>query len=230
MVARGDLGSEIPMSHLPIIQKEIIKKCREKAKFAIVATEMLASMYKNPRPTRAEVSDIANAVLDGTDCVMLSGETTVGRYPIEAVKYMSDICTYTEKTIDYSKHTKYCREINVSDTIAKLVVDASDYDDIKLIITTTITGFIARRISNLRPNCPIVACCPSNHIAEKVALNFGVIPIVTRMYDNTDHMVYELTEIAVNNFNLKKGDKIAITGGFPLGQTQKTNFIRTIEI
>ena len=107
MVARGDLGVEVSMEKLPMLQKSIIRKCREKGKFAIVATEMLASMYENPRPSRAEVSDVANAVLDGTDCVMLSGETTIGKYPIHSVEIMSRICEYVESTIDYTKHFAY---------------------------------------------------------------------------------------------------------------------------
>ena len=230
MVARGDLGVEVPMEELPLIQKELIKKCRENGKFAIVATEMLASMYENPRPTRAEVTDIANAVLDGTDCVMLSGETTVGKYPKEAVKIMSKICEYTESTIDYTKHTEYKRQIDVSDTIAKLAVDASEYNNIKLIVTTTMTGFTARKVSNLRPNCTILACCPSSHVAEKVALNFGVKPIVTEIFDNTDDMLDYAKDIAEEAFNLSKGDLIVFTGGFPLGKTKKTNFIKIIEI
>ena len=230
MIARGDLGVEVPMEHLPILQKEIITKCRESGKFAIVATEMLASMYENPRPTRAEVSDIANAVIDGTDCVMLSGETTVGKYPIQAVAFMAKICEYVESTIDYTKHTAYKRKITVSDTIAKLVVDAVEYNDIKLIVTTTMTGFTARKISNLRPNCITLACCPSNHIAEKVALNFGVKPIVTKVYESTDEMVEEAKRIAKEEFNLNEGDLIVFTGGFPLGKTRRTNYIRIIEI
>ena len=230
MVARGDLGVEIPMEELPIFQKEIIRKCRENGKFAIVATEMLASMYENPRPTRAEVSDIANAVLDGTDCVMLSGETTVGKYPKESVEIMSRICERVEASIDYTKHTKYKRKIDVSDTIAKLVVDAVEYNKIKLIVTMTMTGFTARKISNLRPNCTILACCPSNHIAEKVALNFGVKPVVTDIFDSTDEMVETAKGIATSEFSLKKGDLIVVTGGFPLGKTKATNYLRIVEI
>ncbi len=230
MVARGDLGVEVPMEKLPTIQKEIIRKCRENGKFAIVATEMLASMYTNPRPTRAEVSDIANAVLDGTDCVMLSGETTVGKYPVAAVDFMSRICESVEETIDYSKHTAYRREIGVSDTIAKLVVDAVEYDDIKLIVTTTMTGYTARKISNLRPNCTIMACCPSNHIAEKLALNFGVKPVVTEIFHSTDQMVEAARYIAQEEFHLKEGDLIVVTGGFPLGKTRMTNYIRIVEV
>lgn len=230
MVARGDLGVEVPMEELPVLQKSIIKKCRENGKFAIVATEMLASMYENPRPTRAEVTDIANAVLDGTDCVMLSGETTVGKYPIQAVKIMSRICEYTESTIDYTKHAEYKRQIDVSDTIAKLAVDAVEYDDIKLIVTATMTGFTARKVSNLRPNCTILACCPSSHVAEKVALNFGVKPIVTEIFDSTDEMIEYAKSKAKDTFKLKEGDLIIFTGGFPLGKTRSTNFIKIVEI
>ena len=230
MIARGDLGVEVPLEKLPTLQKEIIRKCRENGKFAIVATEMLASMYTNPRPTRAEVSDIANAVLDGTDCVMLSGETTVGKYPVAAVDFMSRICEAVEGTIDYSKHTAYRREIGVSDTIAKLVVDAVEYDDIKMIVTTTMTGFTARKISNLRPNCTILACCPSNHIAEKLALNFGVYPVVTKVYHDTDQMVEGARLIAKEECHLNDGDLIIITGGFPLGKTRMTNYIRIVEV
>jgi len=230
MVARGDLGVEVPLEEVPILQKEIITKCRENGKFAIVATEMLASMYTSLRPTRAEVSDVANAVLDGTDCVMLSGETTIGKYPVEAVGYMDRICRKTESTIDYTKHTTYKRKISVSDTIAKLVVDAVEYDNIKLIVTPTMSGYTARRISNLRPNCPILACCPTSHIAEKVSLNFGVKSVVTEIYDDMDTMIERIKEIAVEEFSLQPKDLIIITGGYPLGESKTTNNIRIIEI
>lgn len=230
MVARGDLGVEVPMEKLPMLQKEIIKKCRENGKFAIVATEMLASMYTSPRPTRAEVTDIANAVLDGTDCVMLSGETTVGKYPVDAVEYMSKICEEAEKNIDYTKHMVYKRKIKVTDTIAKLVVDAVEYDNIKLIVTPTMTGYTARKISNLRPNCPILACCPTSHIAEKVSLNFGVKSVIVKLYDDLDIMLEQIKEIAIKEFNLQEHDVIVITGGFPLGKTRTTNNIRIVEI
>ena len=230
MVARGDLGVEVPMEKLPMLQKSIIRKCREKGKFAIVATEMLASMYENPRPSRAEVSDVANAVLDGTDCVMLSGETTIGKYPVQSVEIMSKVCKYVESTIDYTKHVSYKGIIGVSDTIAKLVVDAVEYSDIKLIVTTTMTGFTARKISNLRPNAIILACCPSSHIAEKVVLNFGVKPIITDIYEDTDEMIESAREIAKSEFNLDDGDLIVVTGGFPLGKARRTNYLRIVEI
>ena len=230
MVARGDLGVEVPLEELPVLQKDIIRKCRQKGKFAIVATEMLASMYENPRPTRAEVSDVANAILDGTDCVMLSGETTIGKHPIESVEIMSRICKYVESTIDYTKNIAYNGTIDTSDTIAKLVVDAIEFSDIKLIVTTTLTGLTARRISNFRPNSIIMACCPSNHIAEKVILNFGVKPVVTDIYESTDELVDNAKKIAEREFNLNKGDLIAVTGGFPLGKAKKTNYLILVEI
>ena len=230
MVARGDLGVEVPLEKLPMLQKSIIRKCRQKGKFAIVATEMLASMYESPRPTRAEVSDVANAILDGTDCVMLSGETTVGKHPVESVEIMSRICKYVESTIDYTKHVAYNGTRGTSDTIAKLVVDAVEFSDIKLIVTTTMTGFTARRISNFRPNSIIMACCPSNHIAEKVILNFGVKPVVTEIYESTDDMVDNARKIAQKEFNLNKGDLIVVTGGFPLGEARRTNYLRIVEI
>ena len=230
MVARGDLGVEVPLEKLPLIQKAIIRKCREKGKFAIVATEMLASMYESPRPSRAEVSDVANAVLDGTDCVMLSGETTIGKYPVQSVEIMNRICKYVESKIDYTKHVAYKGTIGTSDTIAKLVVDAVEYTDIKLIVTTTMTGFTASRISNLRPNSIIMACCPSSHIAEKVVLNFGVKPVITDIYESTDEMVESAREIAKREFDLNEGDLIVVTGGFPLGQSRQTNYLRIVEI
>ena len=230
MVARGDLGVDVPMEEVPVLQKSIIKKCRQKGKFAIVATEMLASMYESPRPTRAEVSDVANAILDGTDCVMLSGETTIGKYPVPAVAIMSKICEYVESTIDYSKNIDYIGSIGISDAIAKLVADAVEYADIKLIVTPTMTGFTARKISNLRPNSIIMACCPSKHIAEKVVLNFGVEPVVTEIYESTDEMVESAMEIAKTEFNLNKGDLIVVTGGFPMGEARRTNYLRIVEI
>ena len=230
MVARGDLGVEVPLEELPMLQKEIITKCRQKGKFAIVATEMLASMYESPRPTRAEVSDVANAILDGTDCVMLSGETTIGKHPVESVEIMSKICKYVESTMDHTKHVAYEGTVLTSDTIAKLVIDAVEFSDIKLIVTTTMTGFTARRISNFRPNAIIMACCPSNHIAEKVILNFGVKPVVTEIYESTDEMLRNAKEVAQREFSLAKGDLIVVTGGFPLGQSKKTNYLIIEEI
>ncbi|MBR2678460.1 MAG: hypothetical protein IKE63_03490 [Bacilli bacterium] len=154
----------------------------------------------------------------------------IGKYPKEAVEIMARICEYTESTIDYTKHTEYKRQIDVSDTIAKLAVDAVEYDDIKLIVTTTMTGFTARKVSNLRPNCTILACCPSSHVAEKVALNFGVKPIVTEIFEDTDSMVEYAKKKAKETFALTDGDLIVFTGGFPLGKSKTTNFIKIVEV
>lgn len=230
MVARGDLGVEVPLEKLPILQKDIIRKCRQKGKFAIVATEMLASMYESPRPTRAEVSDVANAIMDGTDCVMLSGETTIGKYPVHSVEIMARICRYVESTIDYSKHISYKGNIGISDTIARLVIEADEFADIKLIVTTTMTGFTARKISNWRPNSTIMACCPSSHIAEKIVLNFGVKPVITEIYEHTDDIIENARKIAKEEFDLEDGDLIVVTGGFPLKTTKGTNYLRIVEI
>lgn len=230
MVARGDLGVDVPMEELPIIQKEIVRKCRENGKFVIVATEMLASMYENPRPTRAEISDVANAVLDGTDCVMLSGETTIGKYPVHSVEIMAKICRFAESKIDYTLHADYKQRIDISDTIAKLVVDAVEYSDIKLVVTTTMRGLTARKVSNWRPNSIILALCPSDDVAQKLALNFGVRPMRTKIYESTDKMVENARKVAEEEFNLNRGDLIVVTGGFPLGKTSTTNYLRIMEI
>ena len=230
MVARGDLGVEVAMEKLPMLQKAIIRKCREKGKFAIVATEMLASMYESPRPSRAEVSDVANAVLDGTDCVMLSGETAVGKYPVNSVSIMARICEYVESTIDYRDKVAYKGTIGISDTIAKLVIDAVEYSKINLIVTMTMTGFTASKISNLRPNSPILACCPSDDVAQKVALNFGVRPVISDIYGATDKMIENARKTAIKEFDLNEGDLIVITGGFPIGKSKMTNYLRIMEI
>jgi pyruvate kinase len=161
---------------------------------------------------------------------MLSGETTIGKYPVQSVEIMSRICEYVESTIDYTEHTAYKGSIGISDTIAKLVVEAVEYSDIKLIVTPTLTGFTARKISNLRPNSTILACCPSYRIADKVILNFGVKPVKTHIYENTDEMVENARRIAQEEFNLNKGDLIVITGGLPLGEAKKTNYLKIVEI
>lgn len=231
MIARGDLGVELPMEQLPVLQKTIIRKCREAGKFAIVATEMLASMYDNPRPTRAEVSDVANAVIDGTDCVMLSGETTVGKYPIESVECMARICEYVESTIDYTKHPKYQRNNDISDTIAKLISNCTEYDDIKLIVTPTISGYTTRKVSNLRPNCIILALCPTSHVAEQLSLNFGVYPIIIgENFESLEELIEQSKFHACNTFKLVQNDQIVVTGGYPFGRTKNTNFLRIVEI
>lgn len=230
MVARGDLGVEVPMHELPILQKLIIQKCREQGKFAIVATEMLESMKKNARPTRAEVSDIANAVLDGTDAVMLSGETTQGNFPIEAVAYMADICENTENYIDYQNLPKIRTKLDITDTIAHGVVDAADMLDVKVIVAATMSGSTARIISNLKPESTILAACPSEKVARGLALNWGVYPTIVSIYNKTDDMIEGVKEAAIKEMGLQKGDIMIITGGFPVNSQVKTNLMKVEEI
>lgn len=227
MVARGDLGVEVPMQQLPIIQKQIIKKCRKAGKFCIVATEMLASMYKSARPTRAEVTDIANAVLDGTDAVMLSGETTTGKYPIDAVRYMAEIVENTENYLDYEKIVKTDYTLDVTDTIARSVVDASNMLDVKVILAATLSGFTAKKISNLRPKTIILAECPTEKVAHSLALRFGVYATLLPVYESTDELIEEAIKKAKEFMSLKENDLIVVTGGFPNNTTVKTtNFLK----
>jgi len=231
MVARGDLGVEVPMKELPIIQKKIIEKCRKAGKFCIVATEMLASMYKNARPTRAEVTDIANAVLDGTDAVMLSGETTTGKYPIEAVRYMAEIVENTEKYLDYENIVKPEYEADITDTIARSVVDASNMLDVKVIVAATLSGLTAKKISNLRPKTIILAACPTEKVAHLLSLRFGVYTTLLPVYESTDDMVEEAINKTKNFMDLKENDLIVVTGGFPNNAPIKsTNFLKIEKI
>ena len=229
MVARGDLGEEVPISLLPVYQKLIIRKAREHGKFCIVATEMLESMKKNSRPTRAEVTDVANAVLDGTDAVMLSGETTVGLYPVETVKYMASIASDAEEHSD--NHFSYLGKIGRTECIAKSAVDITEYVDVKAIVAEAISGYSTRMISNFRPNCPILATCTTPKVARSLALNYGVYTCLVPLMDDTDELVNLVKEKAIHYFKLENGDKIVITGGLPpVNNIRLTNFMKIEEI
>ena len=228
MVARGDLGVEIPCEQIPIVQKQIINKCREQGKACIVATEMLASMYTSSRPTRAEVTDIANAVLDGCDAVMLSGETTVGKYPIDAVRYMARICENTEDHIDYDldRREAHC---DITGAIAHSVVEVSNSLRAKLIVTATLSGYTARKISNLKPRCLVLATCPNEKVAKSLALNWGVYTKITKVYDSTDEVINDAKEKAKEFMDLVSKDIIVVTGGFPNDSTVKSTNLMKIE-
>ena len=226
MVARGDLGVEAAMEELPILQTKIIECCRRHGKFCIVATEMLESMKKNMRPTRAEVSDVANAVLNGTDAVMLSGETTTGKYPAETVEYMAKICENIEKYLDCSINQNYVNR-TIEGVIATNVVETVNLLDVKLIVATTISGETASLVSNLRPKSLILATCPTENVARSLALNFGVYPIVTKLFNSTDEIVKDAKIKATEFMNLEKNDIILITGGFyDENKKGKTNFMK----
>lgn len=227
MVARGDLGVEVDMEKVPFIQKEIINECRKKGKIAIVATEMLESMTNNPRPTRAEISDVANSVLNGTDAVMLSAETTIGKYPVETVKTMSNICISTEDYLDYDVDFKQIKK-DIKNAISSSTVETANIISSKLIVAATMSGKTAKVISNLRSNCPVLATCTSDKVARSLALSFGVYPKVTNVYDTTDEIVNDAIRNAKKFMKLKKDDYIIITGAFP--KNSPTNFMKIEKI
>ena len=229
MVARGDLGEEVPISLLPVYQKRIVRKAREHGKFCIVATEMLESMKKNSRPTRAEVTDVANAVLDGTDAVMLSGETTVGAYPVKTVTYMASIASDAE--VHSENHFGYLGKIGRTECIAKSAVDLTNYVDVKAIVAEAISGYSTRMISNFRPKCPILATCTTPEVARSLALNYGVYTTLVPLMDDTDELVDLVRDKAIEYFDLKNDDKIIITGGLPaINNVRLTNFLKIEEI
>ena len=228
MVARGDLGNECPLDLLPIYQKEMIRLAREAGKPVVVATEMLESMKKSMRPTRAEVTDVSNAVLDGTDAVMLSGETTMGKFPVETVKYMAEICATAEKY--YDKTFNYNHEGQVG-SIAKGVVETAKALDAKAIVVSSITGTSAKKISNLKPVCPIIAVCENQEVANKLTVCYGIKAVVGKFIDDMDEMVKQNVELATKALNLQKGDKVIITSGLSNKKEEKiTNFMKIEEI
>ncbi len=233
MVARGDLGVEVPMSLLPIYQKKIVATCRKNKKTCIVATEMLESMKHNPRPTRAEVTDVANAVYNGTDAVMLSGETTTGEYPAVTVKAMADIAEDIEKSITYKNIYAEFNVNNLTDAIIKSVAEAANSLDAKLIVVPTMSGTSARLISNLEPKCPILALVSDEEIGNSLSLNYGVSSKVVNYWNDLDEIIKESIKEAKEFTDLKEGDHIIITGGFNLldqKEVSPTNFMRIEKI
>ena len=227
MVARGDLGVEVPMDKLPIYQKQIIEKCRTIGRTCIVATEMLASMYTSARPTRAEISDVANAVLDGTDAVMLSGETTVGTHPADAVKYMAEACTSAEEYYDYQNQKSYARKDRIPSAIAQNVIDTDKLLNPKLIVVATATGYTAKLIGTLKPKSYILAACHTEKISRSLALNYGVYPEIVKPYNNVEELVKNCKIKAQEFMDLKPGDLIIIAGGFPVtNKLKSTNFLK----
>lgn len=229
MIGRGDLGTEIPSEEVPHAQKLMIRICREMGKVVITATEMLETMMENSRPKRAETSDIANAVLDGTDAVMLSGETTVGKHPIETVRAMANICEVAEKHAEFDYITG--REVNtVPGAIAESVVESSNRLGAKLICAATISGKTAATISNLKPKAPILALCPDEKTGRRLALNWGVYPADLKICNSTDEVLNLSVERAKEFMNLEEGDKLIITGGFPNTDENRTTNLMKIEV
>ena len=231
MVARGDLGTEVPSEMVPIYQKQMINTCRRLGKISIVATEMLETMMDNIRPKRAETSDIANAVLDGTDAVMLSGETTVGKHPIETVAAMASICETTEKYASFDYAFDIESLDNITKSIASNVVLSTDALGAKLICAATISGRTARVISNLKPDAPILALCTDEKTGRRLALNWGVYAGTLPYLDSTDEVLLQSVERAKEFMKLNEGDLIVITGGFPNTETKRiTNLMKIEEI
>lgn len=221
MVARGDMGVEIPFRELPSIQKSIIKKCYEKGKIVVTATQMLESMTEHPRPTRAEVSDVANAIYDGTTCIMLSGETAAGKYPVEAVRTMSEIAEFTENQIDYrerfiDKQLKLGSD--VVNTIASSSVDAAFFLDAKAIICMTVTGRTAHYVSFYRPSAPVIACVTDDKAARQLRLDYGVYPIRARFTENREEMKAQSVDLALSSGIISKGDLAIFISGSMTGR------------
>lgn len=232
MIARGDLGVEIPLERVPGVQKTIINKCHIEGKFSIVATEMMSSMETSSRPTRAEVSDIANAVLEGVDAVMLSGETTIGLYPVETLETMSKIIEITEQDVnyyDFLDRTMRTEKQDTTGTIAYSVVESASRLKIKLIMTPTISGYTSKKISRFRPACPIVALSPDEKTIKNLTIYYGVYPILIDEIKTFDKMMEKSREEAIK-LGLEKNDKIIVTGGYPFKEIRHTNFMKIEEI
>ncbi len=229
MVARGDLGVEIPTEEVPVVQKMIIEKCNAAGKPVITATQMLDSMIKNPRPTRAEASDVANAIFDGTDAIMLSGETANGNYPVETVETMSKIAERAEKAINYEEKLKKRRRThipNVPNAISLATCNTAMDLNAAAIITATQSGHTAKIVSNYRPECPIIAVTPYWSVARKLSLNWGVFPIVAEKVESTDELIEKSVDIARSAGYVKNGDLVVIAAGIPANYVGTTNMMK----
>ncbi len=229
MVARGDLGVEIETEEIPLIQKKIIKKCNIAGKPVITATQMLDSMMRNPRPTRAEVTDVANAILDGTDSIMLSGETAAGKYPIESVKTMHDIATRTETSSEYLEILKFKsidKDISTTNAISKATCTTAEDLKASAIITATSSGYTSKAISKFRPKAPIIAATTTERVMRKLSLVWGVYPVLSLKSDDTDEVIDRSIHSAMKKGYIKEGDLIVITAGIPVGVSGTTNLIK----
>ncbi|MCS1351613.1 pyruvate kinase [Mechercharimyces sp. CAU 1602] len=229
MVARGDLGVEIPAEEVPLVQKELIQKCNRLGKPVITATQMLDSMERNPRPTRAEASDVANAILDGTDAIMLSGETAIGKYPEEAVLTMGRIAERTESSPRYrdsyrarSQH----HQQSVTDIISQSVVHSTEHLPCSAIVCPTESGYTAQLVSKYRPHVPIIAVTPHEKVLRKLTLAWGVYSVKGKHVKNTDEMLQRAIESALQSELVKMGDVVVITAGVPVGTAGSTNFMK----
>lgn len=233
MVARGDMGVEIPLEEVPVIQKEIIKKVYSMGKQVITATQMLDSMIQNPRPTRAEANDVANAVYDGTSAVMLSGETASGKYPLECIRTMVRIAARTELDIDYRKRflqKQLPTEGNITNAISKATINAAMELNAKAIVTVTESGRTAYMISRYRPFCPVIACTSKEQTYRQLSLSWGVIPLLIKE-GNTPDELFEEAVHAVESASLAvEGDLLVLTAGVPVGTSGTTNLLKIVKV
>ncbi|UUM12047.1 pyruvate kinase [Clostridiaceae bacterium HFYG-1003] len=229
MVARGDMGVEIPIERVPMIQKMIIEKCNAAGKPVITATQMLDSMVRNPRPTRAEVSDVANAIMDGSDAVMLSGETASGEWPVEAVQTMTDIALATESQINYNNLLTQLlknQTNTVQSAISAAVCTTANKLETKAIITGTTSGSTARNIAKFRPKSTIIAVTPVEAVARKLACTWGVYPIVSETFESTDELIEKTTAAAKAQGFVQDGDLVVISAGIPVNFKGSTNMMK----
>ena len=237
MVARGDLGVEIPADQVPHIQKKIINKCNRKCKPVVTATQMLDSMIRNPRPTRAEAGDVANAIYDGSDAIMLSGETAMGKYPVEAVRMMAKIAETTEAHLDYSnlqKLNKKQRKKDISMAVGFASVSTAEILKASCLVVPTMTGYTARMISSLRPKTPIYTISPSEQAVRRMQLYWGVYAMPGETEDSTRHMITNSMKIILRRKLIKKGELAVFTAGDPAtnmvsGRGRSTNVMQVVE-
>lgn len=230
MIARGDLGVEIPYEEVPFVQHDLIKKGYMKGKAVITATQMLDSMIRNPRPTRAEVADIATAIVEGTSAIMLSGETAMGKYPIESVRTMANVAKQTESTINYSQKLKWFNPekipMSVTDSISFATCSTATNINAKAIITVTTSGKTARMLSRFKPSCPIIAVTPKEKVCRQLQLLFGVQPVLSSQQNSTDELIMDAISSAVGTGLVEAGDMTVITAGLPIGLSGTTNLLK----
>jgi len=230
MVARGDLGVELEYEELPIIQKDLIKRAMAQGKPVITATHMLESMIQNPRPTRAETSDVANAIYDGTGAIMLSGETAMGKYPAESLAAMSKIAERIERAIDYRqfffRRGDGRSEISITNAISHATVTTAHDLNVAAILTVSMSGNTAQSVAKFRPNCPIIACTPDATVQRQLKLVWGVVPLLTQKETDTTALFNHAVEAATNAGLIKKGEIIVLTAGVPVGHSGNTNMVK----
>ena len=233
MVARGDMGVEVPLEEVPVIQKRMIRKAVAKGKHVITATQMLESMTKNPRPTRAEAADVANAIFDGTTAIMLSGESANGKYPVEALKTMSKIAERAERDINYNKLLRKIRDDgdkDITEAISHATCTVASDLNASAIITVTISGFTAEKVARFKPSCPIICCSVNPRVLRQASLLWGVEPLLIEKKSTPEDLFTEALWVAEKAGKIKKGDRVVVTAGVPLGVSGNTNMIRVVEV